>query len=76
MRCNLDGNLWCSWGMGNEAVDGVFAFAPDGTRGASRSLSAAPTSVSAGPSRPSGEAICACVELLNKVIPAEGGGRA
>jgi gluconolactonase len=31
MRCDVDGNLWCGWGMGQEALDGVFVFAPDGT---------------------------------------------
>lgn len=31
MRCDVDGNLWCGWGMGSEALDGVFVFAPDGT---------------------------------------------
>jgi len=31
MRCDTDGNLWCGWGMGSEALDGVFVFAPDGT---------------------------------------------
>lgn len=31
MRCDTDGNLWCGWGMGTEALDGVFVFAPDGT---------------------------------------------
>lgn len=30
MRCDEDGNLWCGWGMGEEALDGVFVFAPDG----------------------------------------------
>ena len=30
MRCDVDGNLWCGWGMGNEALDGVLVFAPDG----------------------------------------------
>lgn len=30
MRCDEDGNLWCGWGMGDEALDGVFVFAPDG----------------------------------------------
>jgi gluconolactonase len=32
MRCDLDGNLWCGWGMGSEALDGVLIFAPDGTK--------------------------------------------
>jgi len=32
MRCDIDGNLWCGWGMGNEALDGVLVFAPDGTK--------------------------------------------
>jgi gluconolactonase len=32
MRCDVDGNLWCGWGMGSEALDGVLVFAPDGTR--------------------------------------------
>jgi sugar lactone lactonase YvrE len=32
MRCDVDGNLWCGWGMGNEALDGVHVFAPDGAR--------------------------------------------
>ncbi len=32
MRCDVDGNLWCGWGMGSEALDGVLIFAPDGTR--------------------------------------------
>ncbi|MEM7253809.1 MAG: SMP-30/gluconolactonase/LRE family protein [Pseudomonadota bacterium] len=31
MRADVDGNLWCGWGMGEEALDGVFVFAPDGT---------------------------------------------
>jgi gluconolactonase len=32
MRCDVDGNLWCGWGMGSEELDGVLVFAPDGTR--------------------------------------------
>ena len=32
MRCDIDGNLWCGWGMGNPALDGVLVFAPDGTK--------------------------------------------
>jgi gluconolactonase len=31
LRCDVDGNLWCGWGMGDEALDGVRVFAPDGT---------------------------------------------
>jgi gluconolactonase len=31
MRCDVDGNLWCGWGMGSEELDGVMVFAPDGT---------------------------------------------
>jgi gluconolactonase len=30
MRCDIDGNLWCGWGMGKPELDGVFIFAPDG----------------------------------------------
>jgi gluconolactonase len=30
-RCDVDGNLWCGWGMG-EGLDGVVVFAPDGKR--------------------------------------------
>jgi gluconolactonase len=30
MRCDIDGNLWCGWGMGSTALDGVMIFAPDG----------------------------------------------
>lgn len=30
MRCDVDGNLWCGWGMGSEDLDGVTVFAPDG----------------------------------------------
>jgi gluconolactonase len=30
-RCDVDGNLWCGWGMG-EGHDGVVVFAPDGKR--------------------------------------------
>jgi gluconolactonase len=29
MRCDVDGNLWCGWGMSPE-LDGVVVFAPDG----------------------------------------------
>lgn len=29
-RVDLDGNLWCGWGMGSEELDGVMIFAPDG----------------------------------------------
>jgi gluconolactonase len=30
MRCDIDGNLWCGWGMGNEKQDGVKVFDPTG----------------------------------------------
>jgi gluconolactonase len=30
VRCDIDGNLWCGWGMGNELLDGVHVFAPHG----------------------------------------------
>jgi gluconolactonase len=30
MRCDIDGNLWCGWGMGDAELDGVIIFAPDG----------------------------------------------
>ena len=30
MRCDINGNLWCGWGMGNADEDGVRIFAPDG----------------------------------------------
>ena len=29
MRCDIDGNLWCGWGM-TEELDGVRVFTPDG----------------------------------------------
>ncbi|HRD75024.1 MAG TPA: SMP-30/gluconolactonase/LRE family protein [Hyphomicrobiaceae bacterium] len=29
-RCDVDGNLWCGWGMGRADLDGVRIFAPDG----------------------------------------------
>ena len=29
-RCDVDGNLWCGWGMGSEELDGVFVFNPQG----------------------------------------------
>ena len=32
MRCDIEGNLWCGWGMGSPELDGVLVFAPDGTR--------------------------------------------
>lgn len=31
IRCDVDGNLWCGWGMGSEGLDGVFVFTPEGT---------------------------------------------
>jgi gluconolactonase len=30
MRIDVDGNLWCGWGMGAEGLDGVAIFNPDG----------------------------------------------
>ena len=30
MRGDIDGNLWCGWGMGDPELDGVVVFAPDG----------------------------------------------
>ncbi|MGH7341232.1 MAG: SMP-30/gluconolactonase/LRE family protein, partial [Candidatus Rokuibacteriota bacterium] len=30
MRCDIDGNLWCGWGMGSPELDGVMVFARDG----------------------------------------------
>ncbi|HWA08742.1 MAG TPA: SMP-30/gluconolactonase/LRE family protein [Opitutaceae bacterium] len=32
MRIDVDGNLWCGWGMGAEGLDGVTVFSPDGKR--------------------------------------------
>lgn len=29
-RCDIDGNLWCGWGMGTEELDGVRVFNPAG----------------------------------------------
>src|SRR2546426_406349 len=29
-RCDVDGNLWCGWGMGQEGLDGVSVFNADG----------------------------------------------
>ncbi|HEY4067728.1 MAG TPA: SMP-30/gluconolactonase/LRE family protein [Burkholderiaceae bacterium] len=29
-RCDVDGNLWCGWGMGREELDGVMVFNPEG----------------------------------------------
>ncbi|GJD51485.1 Gluconolactonase [Methylobacterium crusticola] len=29
-RCDVDGNLWCGWGMGEDALDGVMVFDPGG----------------------------------------------
>jgi gluconolactonase len=29
-RCDVDGNLWCGWGMGNAQQDGVKIFDPAG----------------------------------------------
>ncbi len=29
-RCDVDGNLWCGWGMGKEGLDGVAIFSPQG----------------------------------------------
>lgn len=30
MRCDVDGNLWCGWGMGTPELDGVMIFNPHG----------------------------------------------
>jgi gluconolactonase len=30
LRVDVDGNLWCGWGMGEPALDGVHVFNPDG----------------------------------------------
>jgi gluconolactonase len=29
-RCDVDGNLWCGWGMGQEGLDGVSVLNPEG----------------------------------------------
>jgi gluconolactonase len=29
-RCDVDGNLWCGWGMGDPELDGVRVFSPEG----------------------------------------------
>ena len=31
LRVDVDGNLWCGWGMGAEGLDGVSVFNPQGT---------------------------------------------
>lgn len=30
LRVDMDGNLWCGWGMGEAGLDGVHVFNPDG----------------------------------------------
>jgi gluconolactonase len=30
LRVDVDGNLWCGWGMGTEALDGVHVFNSEG----------------------------------------------
>jgi gluconolactonase len=30
LRCDVDGNLWCGWGMGSEELDGVVVYNPQG----------------------------------------------
>jgi gluconolactonase len=30
MRADVDGNLWCGWGMGNDELDGVMVISPQG----------------------------------------------
>lgn len=30
MRVDVDGNMWCGWGMGSAELDGVVVFNPDG----------------------------------------------
>jgi gluconolactonase len=30
MRCDVDGNLWCGWGMGKPELDGVNVYSPQG----------------------------------------------
>jgi gluconolactonase len=30
-RVDVDGNLWCGWGMGSEELDGVVVYSPAGT---------------------------------------------
>lgn len=30
IRCDMDGNLWCGWGMGDDVLDGVMIFNPAG----------------------------------------------
>jgi gluconolactonase len=32
MRVDVNGNLWCGWGMGAEGLDGVVIFNPEGKR--------------------------------------------
>jgi gluconolactonase len=29
-RCDVDGNLWCGWGMGSDELDGVMVYNPAG----------------------------------------------
>jgi gluconolactonase len=30
LRSDIDGNLWCGWGMGTNELDGVFIYSPEG----------------------------------------------
>ena len=30
LRSDVDGNLWCGWGMGTAELDGVFIYSPEG----------------------------------------------
>jgi gluconolactonase len=30
LRCDVEGNLWCGWGMGTQELDGVRVFSPAG----------------------------------------------
>jgi gluconolactonase len=63
MRCDIDGNLWCGWGMGDPELDGVVVFAPDGVMIGRIALpDAAPTYASAVEAQPphgASQSVCA-----------------
>ena len=49
-RCDVDGNLWCGWGMGNAQQTGSrFSIPPASRSASSRCPNAVPTSASAAP---------------------------
>lgn len=75
VRCDVDGNVWCSMGWGDPAEDGVRCYAPDGTLIGKIHLPEACANLCFGGRKRDRLFMCASTSVYALYVNGEGAGR-